>query len=175
MELDDLKTVVDIVGTVVTAAAVIIGAVWAYYRFVKDRTYRPRLEVTLAGQWLEVGAQSCLLARIHVKNIGASKVDLLQKGTGLRISTMGDVGPNGRVEWTAGPVHPILENHKWIEPNETVSDDVLVTPSTDSGRPVLFEARLVWKWSGGDRNIVVVARRVVPADSIITTTKGQDG
>jgi len=48
--LDDAKTVAEIIGTLITALAVIVGAVWAYYRFVKGRTYRPRLEVSMGGE-----------------------------------------------------------------------------------------------------------------------------
>lgn len=36
--LEDAKTVAEIIGTLITALAVIVGAVWAYYRFVKGRT-----------------------------------------------------------------------------------------------------------------------------------------
>jgi hypothetical protein len=124
--LDDAKTVADIVGTLITALAVIVGALWAYYRFVKGRTYRPRLEVSMGGEWFTVDGKRLLLARVRLKNIGASVVELLQKGTGLRVSTLGDSGSPGTVSWIQGHVYTILDEHAWIEPGETVSDDVLL-------------------------------------------------
>jgi hypothetical protein len=69
--LDNVKTVVDIIGTGVTAAAVIIGGIWAYFKFVKGRTFRPRLEVGLAGQWRLFNGKDLLHARVTLKNIGA--------------------------------------------------------------------------------------------------------
>lgn len=69
--LDDFKTVIDLIGTLVAAAAVIVGALWAYFRFIKDRTYRPRLEVSMNGRWLAVDGARLLLARVRIKNIGA--------------------------------------------------------------------------------------------------------
>jgi hypothetical protein len=75
----------DMIGTIVTAAAVIIGAIWAYYRFVMDRTYRPRLNVMMEGEWLDAGGARTLLARVRVKNIGNAVVQLQQRGTGLRV------------------------------------------------------------------------------------------
>ena len=86
--LDNAKTVIDIVGTSVTAAALVIGGIWAYFKFVKGRTYRPRLEIHLFGQWRLIDTKHLLQARISVKNIGASIVTLLQKGTGLRVSVL---------------------------------------------------------------------------------------
>jgi hypothetical protein len=166
--LDDAKTVADIVGTLITAVAVIVGAVWAYYRFFKDRTYRPRLEVSMGGEWLIVDGERLLLARVQVKNIGSSVVELLQKGTGLRVSAMAaDTSESDAprpVEWVPGRVYRVFQEHAWIEPGETVSDDVLLRLAVPAGQPVLFETRLVWKWSGGKHNIVVFARQVVPDD-----------
>ena len=97
--LDDAKTVADIVGTLITALAVIVTALWAYYRFVKGRTYRPRLEVSMGGEWFTVDGKRLLLARVRLKNIGASVVELLQKGTGLRVSTLGDSDSPRTVSW----------------------------------------------------------------------------
>ncbi|MGH9193394.1 MAG: hypothetical protein ACRDZ0_13090 [Acidimicrobiales bacterium] len=171
--LDHAKTVADIVGTLITAVAVIVGAVWAYYRFFKDRTYRPRLEVSMAGEWLTVDGERLLLARVRIKNIGSSVVELLQRGTGLRVSSLGDSDSPRPINWEPGRVYTILEEHAWIEPSETVSDDVLLRLAVPEGQPVLFETRLVWKWSGGKRNIVVFARQVLLTDAKVDNSSGE--
>jgi hypothetical protein len=119
--LSDVKTVVDIVGTIVTAAAVVVGAVWAYYRFIKDRTYRPRLDVSMAAGWMNVDGRRLLLARVRVKNIGASVVHLLQQGTGVRVSSLDGAHVTGAAHWSPGRVYRVFDKHKWIEPGETVT------------------------------------------------------
>jgi hypothetical protein len=58
----------------------------------------------MGGEWFAVDGKRLLLAGVRLKNIGASVVELLQKGIGLRVSTLGD------------------DEHAWIEPGETVAD-----------------------------------------------------
>lgn len=76
--MDDIKTLVDIVSTLVTTTAVVIGAAWAYFKFLKGRTFRPRLEVGLSGEWRPVDDGRHLFhARVTVTNIGAAVVELV--------------------------------------------------------------------------------------------------
>jgi hypothetical protein len=172
--LDDIKTVADIVGTLITALTVFLGGVvFTYYQSVRGRTYQPRLEVSMAGEWLTVDGKRLLLARIRVKNIGASVVHLIQKGTGLRVRALADADAPGAASWVPGRVHTVLHDHEWIEPGETVSDDVLLRLAVTDGHPVLFETRLVWRSSTGRRrNTVVLARQVVSADATIGQQPG---
>jgi hypothetical protein len=167
--IDNVKTVVDIIGTAVTATALIIGGIWAYFKFVKGRTYRPRLEVGLSGQWRLVDGKHLLHARITVKNIGASKVTLLQRGTGLGLSVLAPNQPlaPASVSWKRLSVSEILGKHQWIEPEEAVSDDLLLDLGLAEPKPTLFEARLVWRWSKRSGNIVVFARRIIPVEATI--------
>ena len=114
---DNVKNVVDVAGTFVTAAAIIVGGLWAYFKFVKNRTYRPRLEVTMQAQWRVVRDVRLLQARVTVKNIGASSVRLIQHGTGLRINRLGQVPmPEAVVVWSKLRVFPLLVEHQWIDP-----------------------------------------------------------
>jgi len=168
--LGDIQSVVGIVGTVVTAVALTVGGLWAYFKFVKGRTYRPRLEVGMSGQWRQLEGMDLLHARITVRNIGNSKITLLQKGTGLRVSVPAvDQGTAPvAVAWTVLRVFEILDEHEWIEPGETVSDDVLLNLGIPEPVPVRFESRLVWRWSGRDSDdIVVFSRQVLPVGSIL--------
>jgi hypothetical protein len=174
--LDNLKTVVDIIGTAITGVAVIAGGIWAYFKFVKGRTFRPRLEVDLSGEWQSVGQwrrnrRQLLQARIRVKNIGASKVTLLQKGTGLRVSVLAanQPSPPAPAGWDSRGVFVILKEHAWIEPGETISDDLLLDLGMSAAVATLFEARLVWRRRR--RNIVVSAREVIPTDAKINGYK----
>ena len=170
----DLETVVDIAGTLVTAAAVIIGGLWAYFRFIKDRVYRPRLEVGLFGQWRQLSGRPVLHARVTVKNIGATDVELLQEGTGLTVKRGVDVQPvpPAATAWEPVAAFSILEDHQWIEPNETVSDDLLLRLGVATPEPTLFRASLRWKFGSTDKSIViVVARKIIPGESSSTARK----
>jgi hypothetical protein len=173
--LDDVKTWVDIAGTFVTAAAVVIGGVWAYFRFVRNRTYRPRLEIEMEARRHDVGTP-LVEANVTVKNIGASDVRLRQHGTGLRVSRIEDPIPaDGIVHWKSLGVFSILKEHAWIEPSESVTESMLLSLPLTSHDPLLFEARLVWTWGRHESPIVVFARQVMSSDhpSEVSLQKGE--
>ncbi len=169
--LDNVKTWIDIAGTVVTGLAIIVGGIWAYFKFAKGRTFRPRFEVDMSGQWQKVDGKQLLQARIRVKNIGASKVTLLQKGTGLRVSVLAkdQPSPPARVKWDSQGVYGVLVEHKWIEPGETVSDDLMLDLGMSEPVPVFFEGRLIWQRFGS--NIEFSAHEVIPADATLSGPK----
>ena len=163
----DLQTLVSLVGTSVTALAVLVGGFWAYFKFLRGRTYRPRLAVKMLGQWRLVNGRHLLHARIVVRNIGASVVMLRQRGTGLRVSVLSTRQPESpaALRWEVVRVFEILREHEWIEAGETVLDDLLLDIDVSEPVVTLFEARLVWSWSGHKKEIVVLARQVVPPDA----------
>jgi hypothetical protein len=190
---EGFKNITAGVGSIVTALALLVGGAWAYLKFVRGRTYKPRLSVDLAGQWRALeGVGSVLHLGVHVTNIGASKASLKQYGTGLTLSFPGEqqTAPDD-VTWVKVPLRvgspqdrqfEIFKEHEWIEPNETVSDDVLVNPGRDP-TITMVEAVLMWGksphkrlaralWGEGaddsefHRNdIEVFARRIIPVES----------
>ncbi len=180
LTISDVQAVVSALSSAITALAVLIGGLWAYFKFVRGRTYRPRLSVTMSAQWHPLNGRPMLHARITVKNIGASIVTLRQRGgTGLGIGVLSSdqPAPPAAAEWEVIRVFEILRDHEWIEPGETVSDDLLLDLDSDEPEVLLFEARLAWSWSGHKREIVVMARQVFPSDTTLSgaTTAVSDG
>jgi hypothetical protein len=174
------------VGDIVTAVAVVVGGLWAYFKFVRGRTYKPRLSVHIGAQWRKPdGIGDALHVRVRVTNIGASKVSLNQYGTGLIIAfpAVTQHLPPDDIVWE--PVllregqerwFEIFKEHSWIEPNETVSDDLLL--SLDRPPTIAkLEVRLIWaeflraKSNAGNgfraNDIQVFARVVLPPDATI--------
>jgi hypothetical protein len=165
--LDTFGTWTDAIGTIITAAAVITGGIWAYFKFAKGRTFRPRLEIEMSGQWLTISRKHWLQARIRVTNIGAAKVTLRQDGTGLRVrvlATTQSPAPD-YARWQQAGWLTVLEDHAWIEPGETVSDDLLLNLGARPV-PVRLDARLIMERKHRG-NIEVNARQVLPADAAI--------
>jgi hypothetical protein len=79
--LDDWKTVSDIASNVVTIVAVAVGAFWAYWRFVRERTRWPRAELELVVTHRELTDEHTLLnATVKIKNVGVG----LMKLSGIR-------------------------------------------------------------------------------------------
>jgi len=122
----DWKGFWDMAAHVGTLIGLAIAGVWAYFNFVKSRTYYPRMEMAVSGDVRARGAQQYLVPRVTLKNIGNSKVELRQSGSGYRIwLAKGAIGDAGELAWSGGkPVFPIFVNHKWIEPGESIFDEL---------------------------------------------------
>jgi hypothetical protein len=170
--LDNAKDIADIISSIATSLALLIGGIWAYFKFIRGRTYRPRVEMQLAGEWWATEGKCLLSARVTIKNVGSSKLKLRQKGSGLRVRMLDpdQPAPPASARWREGKVYTIFDQHAWIESGETVSDVVLLDLGVSETRPVLLEGRIVWPRLIG-RNIVSGAREVVPADTAINTTE----
>jgi hypothetical protein len=118
---------------------------------------------------------------VTVKNIGASITRLRQAGTGLRVSTpvTGRESAPAAVEWRKIRVFDVLGEQQWIEPGESIGDDLLLDLGDVATAVVLLEIRMVWTWSTGPGSVVVFARRAVfadgpgPAESTEVTSPGQ--
>jgi hypothetical protein len=133
-----------------------VAAVWAYFKFIKDRVYRPRFDVSLSAEVVQVLGQRHLLCSANVKNIGTSKIAIYQHGTGLRVSTSADSHVGER--WTWQGTFPILEEHEWIESGERVRDDVAITLPREPSL-VMLEMWLVCPLRWGD-DVVVFGRAI---------------
>jgi hypothetical protein len=164
----------------VTAVTVIVGGIWAYRKFIKGRTFKPRLSAELSAQWHHLPAVGHVLrVRVGVTNIGASKLVFTPRRAGLKISfpaaEQTSTAHRRTDEWWADirwdPVpkleggaqartFAILENHAWIEPGEKLADDLLLNLGRE---PTIarIEAEMFWwlpRWWGKNREIKFVQR-----------------
>jgi len=61
-----------------------------------------------------------------------------------------------------GQVYEVLDKHAWVEPGETVSDELLLNLGVSKFEPAMLKARLVWHRRRG--NITVSAKQIIPAE-----------
>jgi hypothetical protein len=181
LSIEDWKTIADCVSGFATAAAVLAGGLWAYFKFIKGRTFRPRLAVKLAGEWRRLGDADVLLVRVTVANIGGAKMALNQWGSGLETFFPTDDREDGTVTWEQnGGLFKVLKEHQWIEPGETVFDEVLLDPGRS---PTICKLQVNLLWAPSDRHhgtpehpkyserdIEIFACRILPIDAKITDT-----
>jgi hypothetical protein len=75
--LDTWKTATDLAANLFTIGAIIIGGVWAYFRFARERTRWPRaeLQLVLIHRRLTEG-ESLLSAKVKVHNSGSGLMKL---------------------------------------------------------------------------------------------------
>jgi hypothetical protein len=139
--------------TIVQLLAIILGGVWAYFKFVAGRTFRARLEPTINGKAVKHKNFTYLYLSATVKNVGLSKVMIDQDGSGLRvwISLEGWSKEVMAADWKHLGTFPIFKEHAWIEPGEVISDEqMIVVPDKN---PISFKLELrisnrKFSWTG---------------------------
>jgi hypothetical protein len=67
----------EIFSNAITGAALIVGAIWAYWRFVRERTRWPRAEIDIRFTQRSLGEGTVLLnVKVKVKNEGRGLMEL---------------------------------------------------------------------------------------------------
>src|SRR5580700_3460648 len=79
------QTALGNIKTITETLAIAIGGLWAYYKFFKGRTFRPRLELSVEGKAWNEKHVTHLRTFAQIKNVGLSKLELPQEGSGLRV------------------------------------------------------------------------------------------
>ncbi len=175
LSLTDTKTWVDIISTSVTTVAVLVGAVWAYFKFAKGRTFRPRVRIDLAAQWRTIANAPVLHVRVTLKNMGASQITIVQSGTGLRLALPAPAVQHTRqVQWSEPQeTFEVFKDHAWLEPSETITDEQLV----DIGQKaelMRLQCRIVLNRRAPFKNIAVMKECVVPIDATLDGDAGAE-
>ncbi len=81
----DFQTTLDLIRTIVQVVVVAAGAIWGYYRFVRSRTFKLRLEPTVSGIVRNEKHSTYVKISSKLKNVGACKVDVSQTGSAVTI------------------------------------------------------------------------------------------
>ena len=86
-----------------TTLALVLGGLWAYYKYIRGRVFSHRLELTIEGRLLEREAVATLSLEVRVKNVGLARFVIDQERTLLRAVVVhdghkSDRDDNGRVE-----------------------------------------------------------------------------
>src|SRR5438128_683810 len=111
---------------IVTSSAVVIGGIWAYFKFVRGRTFARRAELDISPA-LEQNADSLYLSvTITLKNTGLSKLPLNRDMKVIRLFGIVDEADRNLspLKWKRILTFPILDQHDWLEAQETVTDMV---------------------------------------------------
>lgn len=150
MTLGFWKDMIAVLRGAVETAAILAGGVWAYYKFLRMRTFKARLSLGMSGEALHHAEGLYLSVILEAKNIGSTRVRLEPDSAGLRIFAMKGLSPSNEVargEWERLATYPLLEGEEWIEPGETLQDTLLITLPTTLALPVRLEGMIVCQGS----------------------------
>lgn len=136
----------DVIESILTSLAILTAGVWAYYHYLKGRSYHPRIELDVRGGIVRDEHRVFLCASVTVENVGYSKLKIEQQGSGLRVLAYPAGAPKGAPDFFGiraehlGTV-PIFEKHQWLEPKEKTSDEWMFS-IPGAPRAFRLEARL---------------------------------
>jgi len=114
------------VQNVVAVAAIVIGAAWGYYKFVRGRTFHRRAELRLQGELVRRGTFNAVRVQPTLTNTGGSDIPLRAKIARIYAFAEHDVDSRGRPNWDEVASVPFFQDHEHVESQETIADDVLV-------------------------------------------------
>lgn len=115
------------------ALAIVVGGLWAYFKFLRGRTFASRAELAVAAAPLP-GERPALKVTATLKNAGLSKLPLrtqavLLFGVSARPT---EENSTATVERKIGKARKIFAAHGWVEAGETIADElVLLLPERD--------------------------------------------
>ena len=142
-ELEIILITTQIIESVFTTIAIILGGIWAYFNFFKARIYKPRLEIDISGTPFRIDDMYYLKSKLQLKNVGLSKFVIEQEGTALIVSSFTQP-PNsmevGYLDKGEIGIFSVFELHSWIEPGESIDiQKLIMIPQSDH---IALELRL---------------------------------
>jgi hypothetical protein len=152
--LVDLKDTADAVNNIVASGAVVIGGTWAYLKFIRGRTFAHRAELSVSLSFESSTISSLYLnVGVELKNTGLSKIPLNKNMKAVLVFGCdgGDVGRLSEIEWEEIKVVPILDQHDWLEAQETILDTIVFSLPPPDHKELLHAAYKVEALVGATR------------------------
>jgi hypothetical protein len=109
------------------ALAIVVGGIWAYFKFVRGRTFAKRAELIVTPTVLRQ-QQPKLKVTATLRNAGLSKLPLRTQAIfiyGVYAAPTAD-NPIATAEQQLGKPRTIFSAHKWVEAQETITDEILL-------------------------------------------------
>src|SRR2546423_1419284 len=102
------------------AAAVVVGGGFAYAKFVRGRTFRPRARLSVSASLHLFEGNHAVVANVSMKNEGLSRIRLEEDLRGLFVDALPADRwvPGANTGWNEdhpAMLTPIFEAHDWIE------------------------------------------------------------
>ena len=167
-----IKDLVEVANTLIAMAAVIVGGLFAYFKFLRQRVFHARLESAVAvSRYQQPNGREFLNIVARIKNTGLAKVDLQIDRSALRVFTAIPPSPTAvdEVTWKRLVTLDVPNRHQWIEAQEHIELGWLVALPVESKEAAYrSELRLVGASSEW------YADEIVPPATSSDKTRGKD-
>lgn len=149
-----LGTLSEIIYNFTTSGAVVIGGVWAYFKFVRGRTFSHRAELSITAAVESYERCIYLNATVALKNTGLSKLPINDEMKYIQLYgiTNGGTSFPGSVDWDRLLTKRFFEQHAWVEAQETAIDTMVFRLQDAGSQSLDRPAYQVEVWLGAPRN-----------------------
>ncbi|HXN92091.1 MAG TPA: hypothetical protein VN906_11470 [Candidatus Sulfotelmatobacter sp.] len=178
--MDEWTKLSQLVLNVVQALAVVLAGAWAYFKFIRGRTFARRAELDVDATVETAADRHVIRLKVTFRNTGLSKIPFKAKRkiASLSATSTSHFAPGANLTWQDVMITPIFEADEFVEAQETIQDEVLL-PLDEKGGPWLafrleveVWAEPRWKRNAGTRWI---ATAVLPVQSSAQTGGGRHG
>ena len=141
----DLGDWIGAVASAVQVAAILVAGIWAYYKFVRGRTFHRRAEIDTTPSLLGDSPPS-VRVKASLRNTGAADIPLRAKT--IRVSTFERtaVDDKNRPNWHEIAHGSVFTDHERLESQETITDDVVIPlPEIERGLTALLVKCIVYE------------------------------
>jgi hypothetical protein len=122
-----LETLSQTIYNFTTSGAVVIGGIWAYFKFIRGRTFSHRAELAVTPAIQRCNGWKYLHVTMALKNTGLSKLPISDDMKYIQLYGMANDGDDSAstVEWKWLLTKRVFDQHAWVEAQETVTDTVV--------------------------------------------------
>jgi len=125
-KLESASKITGIIESVLKVVALIVGGLFAYWKFFMGRTFQPRLEPSISATARLEENQTFLSVVCKLKNVGLSRVELDREKSALRVllQTVSRTKKVTELDWpeSSNKTVDVFKKHEWIEGGETIED-----------------------------------------------------
>jgi len=146
--MTNLSYIIDVIQKIISILAIIAGGLFTYYKFIKGRVYRSRLEPDITGEIIQINDIYYLKIIVSIKNIGISKILINKEGTAISKYFNRTIVENtqlNKVEWdeTKFVSFDVFIDHSTLESGEYIGDNLLIILPRDRFDAIKIELRIV--------------------------------
>jgi hypothetical protein len=144
MSIDFVAKFADASAHFAQVAAILIGGAWAYFKFIRGRVFKSRVDVQVDASLLQIGTENAVSATVRVQNIGLSRFRFARGESKIAVFWCPSGGwPAVSDLWTELATSPLFPDQEAIEGGETIVEQwVLPLPADpDKGFPLAYDVR----------------------------------
>jgi hypothetical protein len=114
--------------TAIRTGAMFAALVWVYFKFARGRVFHSRLEMTISGRPTRHLECYHVVVRYTVKNIGLRSVNIGRSSSDVTVEVAHPARPTAMMlpDWKMQGSYPILKDRRWVEPGETIAEEIMI-------------------------------------------------